>query len=266
MLRVFFEIFLKTRNRIKYFVFKRKFKVIKHNFKIVTLGSKYGGWSFVDDANLIESTIISCGLGEDASFDIEFANLYKANIIFVDPTPRAINHFNEIIRNLGTLKLSGYKNNGAEHADSYDLQFLIKSQLQLVEKAIWINNSPVRFYLPKDKSHVSHSIVNFQNNYSTETDYIQVKATTIKMLIEDFKLDSLPILKLDIEGAETDVVQDLLRKKIFPKQLLIEYDEMQSLDKKIKSKIYNCHLSLLEVKYKLVKVDNLNFLYVHLGQ
>ena len=175
----------KTSNRINCYLFKRGFKVAKHNFKIITLGSKYGGWGFVDHTNLIHSTIISCGLGEDASFDMEFIKRYESNVILVDPTPRAITHFHSIVDNLGSTKLSDYNNNGLEYISNYDLSFLKKSQIRLVDKAIWINNSFVKFYTPRDKAHVSHSITNFQNNYSTETDHMLVETTTVEQLIND---------------------------------------------------------------------------------
>jgi FkbM family methyltransferase len=237
--------------------------VQRQGFRIVSLGSKYGGWSFVDDGNLIGTTIISCGLGEDASFDIEFANLYKANIIIVDPTPRAIEHFREIIKNLGSNKSTPYNHKGAESVDSYDLNFTKKSQLQLIEKAVWISISRMNFYLPRDKTHVSHSIVNFQNDYSTSSENIQVETTTVEELINEYNLTSLPILKLDIEGAETLVLEDLISRSIYPKQILVEYDEMQVLNNKNKKKIYNCHLSLLKANYKLVHRKSINFLYLH---
>ena len=110
MLKNFLKDFLK---RIKILSFAKKIKrlfVRKHplqNFKdaksknIIFLGTKYGGWSLVDEDNLKNSTIISAGLGEDASFDIEFASKYDARIIIVDPTPRAIKHYDEIINSLG---------------------------------------------------------------------------------------------------------------------------------------------------------------------
>ena len=39
--------------------------------------------------------------GEDASFDVEFTTRFKARIIIVDPTPRAIDHFEAIQKRLG---------------------------------------------------------------------------------------------------------------------------------------------------------------------
>jgi FkbM family methyltransferase len=263
MLKNLFDILHIIKSRIRRYVFKRKFNVIKHNLRIITLGSRYGGWTFVDAPNLQDSTIISCGLGEDASFDIEFANLYNANIILVDPTPRAVHHYNEIIQNLGSTRTLNYRNNGAESVRSYDLKGLRKNQLQLVEKAIWKNDFPIKFYLPKDKSHVSHSIVNFQNDYSSNTESILVEAITMRQLMGAFDLSTPPILKLDIEGAEADVIQNLLSHGIFPNQILIEYDEMQNLNNKIRQKIYDCHLSLLKANYKLVNIDNINFTYIY---
>ena len=38
--------------------------------------------------NLSQPIIISCGLGEDASFDIDMINRFGAKILCIDPTPR----------------------------------------------------------------------------------------------------------------------------------------------------------------------------------
>ena len=45
--------------------------------KVIKLGTEYGGWFFIDDKDLYGTTIISAGLGEDASFDIELINKYN---------------------------------------------------------------------------------------------------------------------------------------------------------------------------------------------
>jgi hypothetical protein len=50
------------------------------------LGSAYGGWTFEPSSDLERATILSCGLGEDASFDVEFAAAFNARVIIVDPT------------------------------------------------------------------------------------------------------------------------------------------------------------------------------------
>ena len=227
------------------------------------MGSKYGQWSFVNLNNLSNCTLVSCGLGEDASFDIEFANFYQANIIFVDPTPRAIQHFNEIVKNLGLAKKQGYNHNGSENVTSYNLESIDSSQVILVDKALWTNTTKVKFFLPRDLNHISHSITNFQNDYSTETKFIYVDTITLESLMEKFKLSKISILKLDIEGAETFVINDMLGKGIFPNQICVEFDEIQNLNPKDKKIILECHNLLLKFKYSLVHKKRQNFLYVH---
>ena len=53
------------------------------------LGTEYGGW--LVDLSLIpeRSTIISAGIGEDISFDLELIKQRRCNIIGVDPTPKS---------------------------------------------------------------------------------------------------------------------------------------------------------------------------------
>ena len=61
------------------------------------LGTNYGGWYIPYDISLNSNSIIySAGVGEDISFDIKLNDKYNCNIILIDPTQRAIKHFNEI--------------------------------------------------------------------------------------------------------------------------------------------------------------------------
>ena len=47
------------------------------------------------------SIIVSCGLGNDASFDIDYINKYNAKVIIADPTPAAKKHYENIVNNFG---------------------------------------------------------------------------------------------------------------------------------------------------------------------
>src|SRR5258707_9441446 len=75
---------------------------------LVRLGSSYGGWTFEPSSDLQRSTILSCGLGEDASFDVDFASTFQATVIIVDPTPRAITHFAEMQARVGQPAVAKY--------------------------------------------------------------------------------------------------------------------------------------------------------------
>jgi FkbM family methyltransferase len=193
---------------------------------LLRLGSKYGGWTFEPSADLEGATIVSCGLGEDASFDVEFAAKYGAKVILVDPTPRAIRHFEEIEKRFGEPAKDTYKSGGKQPASAYDLSKVGRSQLILEPCALWTEVTKLKFFSPPNPEHVSHSIVNYQNEYRKDSPFIEVPTITLQSLVEKYGMASLPLIKLDIEGAEVKVIQDLLAKSIRPRQLIVEFDEM----------------------------------------
>ena len=56
---------------------------------VTMLGTDYGGW--IVDLDMIPqgSTVISAGVGEDISFDLELINRYSCRVIGIDPTPKS---------------------------------------------------------------------------------------------------------------------------------------------------------------------------------
>lgn len=240
-------------------------EVSRHNFQLRTLGTLYGGWTFIDVPSLHKAQVVSCGLGEDGSFDVEFARRYQAQVLVVDPTPRAIQHFNEIAERFGQEASTSYSRTGQQLASSYDLSGVSAANLRLYPRALWNESKKLRFYAPTNQAHVSHSITNFQNDYRTDTAYIEVDAVTIDELIQENQLKHIALMKLDIEGAEIEVVQDMMRKGIKPAQLLIEYDELNFPSPKSRDRIEQCHALLLTQGYRLVNIHKpSNFLYTTL--
>ena len=62
-----------------------------------SLGTNYGGWCIPINTALNENSIIySGGVGEDISFDLQLQDKYGCNIVLIDPTKRALKHFDEI--------------------------------------------------------------------------------------------------------------------------------------------------------------------------
>lgn len=197
------------------------------------LGTDYGGWWLVDDDALRDSVIISAGLGEDASFDIAVADRYGARIIIIDPTPRAIAYFEKIRRP----------------------KFILEPH------ALWHAKTRIKFYAPKDPRHVSYSILNFQNDYREDTDNIEVEAIPIDVLVARYGTPAL--IKLDIEGAEIEVLSDMLAKNIAPRQILVEYDEMMIPARKSRQRVERAHKALGAAGYSLIHIEGCNCLYIH---
>jgi len=241
------------------------FKLISKQKRTDFLGSNYGGWYFLKPTNDAALNVVSAGVGEDISFDVDFINSYKSKIVLIDPTPRAILHVENVLNNLGNKKTVDYDNNsGNQLIESYELSNIKKENLVLIKKALFDkSNQTVKFYLPKNHDHVSHSISNFQNNFSKETDYIEVPTITVDKVMELVEFKKIDLFKLDIEGAENNVIPDMLNKKIFPDQILVEFDELRTNQIKPYVCAFLIFLRLIFNNYEVVAINNFpNFLFV----
>ena len=169
--------------RLPFLLFVRP-RLFKLPFDIDRLGTEYGGWYFAKTKSLHSSQVVFCGAGEDISFDVAFAALYSANVFIVDPTQRAVSHVKSVISRAGSGSKSDFVLGGKQNPSSYDLTLVSNTQLHLVEYALWNKNCTLKFFTPKNPQHVSHSIVNYQNSYKTDSSFVEVKARTISSLIE----------------------------------------------------------------------------------
>lgn len=248
----------------KFLIFFLNFLFNKKKENHLTFGSKYGSWSFLNSKNLYNSTIISCGVGEDISFDIEMMNKFNLSVIFIDPTPRAIEYYDQIVDNIGKNKTKNYSNDGNQPIETYDLSNIKLEKMQLIKKAIWSENLDNKiFYSPKNKNNVSYSFSDFSNNYKKETSHINVMTITYRKLIHDLNIKSLPLIKLDIEGSETEVIQDLLNNYILPDQILVEFDELTTYEIRKFKKYYNLDKKLKSKGYIAINIKSFsNQLYV----
>ena len=102
--------------------------VSKKNYLTQKIGTTYGGYN-VFDKYLKKPIVISCGLGEDASFDLDMIKKYDAKIISIDPTPRAKDHYYKIVENFGKANQLEYNESGNLNIKCYDLRKVNKNNL-----------------------------------------------------------------------------------------------------------------------------------------
>jgi FkbM family methyltransferase len=225
------------------------------------LGSEYGGWHLKLSDHLNSSFLLSGGAGEDISFDVEFVSKFNSKAVIVDPTPRAVQHFREVERRCGQRNSKSYSVGGCQDPDAYDLTSINESNLIFVEKALWSSEKQMRFYPPANAEYVSHTLIQSQVQ---QDNFIDVETISIRTLLREYEFnrDSKFILKLDIEGAEFEVISEMLSNEIFPEQIALEYDGLNSMSFHNFKKVRATHSILKCHSYKLIYTNYIsNFLY-----
>ena len=213
MKRIFYSLIIKI-----YKLIITGFK--KNKMRVEHLGTYYGGYDIYNTNNI--NTVLSCGLGEDASFDVELITKYNCKVIIIDPTPRAISHFYQIQKRFGQRKIVSYnRNSGAQSVESYDLTKINSENICLIQKAVFNENcEKIKLFFPNNQDFVSTSFEK-DKNYSKK--YFLAETISLKNIMKEKALKKIDILKLDIEGGEIIVLHNMVQSMIFPDQILVEY-------------------------------------------
>jgi FkbM family methyltransferase len=166
---------------------------IEYTCKKERFGSQYGGWDIAIEHITSTSVIYSFGIGTDASFDTEIINHFNVTIHAFDPTPKSIEWFKK------------------QH---------FPQNLILHEYGLADFDGDIRFNPPENPDHVSHTILDRQE---TKDRAIMVKVKNIATIMKELGHEKLDVLKMDIEGAEYQVIEDLVFSRIYPTQILVEF-------------------------------------------
>ena len=157
------------------------------------IGDGFCGWNvFLDDLNEC-SIVYSFGVGEDVSFDVGLINRFGLKIHAFDPTPKSIGWVND---------------------QKLPAQFIMH------EYGVSNFDGDVLFNPPENPNAVSHTLL---ERNTTKKHAIALPVKRISSIMSDLGHDKINVLKMDIEGAEYDVIDDLLSSSIFPDQVLIEF-------------------------------------------
>jgi FkbM family methyltransferase len=157
------------------------------------LGTNYGGW-FVAPGALPrgrQPVVLSCGIGDDISFDIEMISRYDARIYAFDPTPKSIAWLAKQTETPESFKAFPY---GVANCDGTQ-----------------------NFSLPTVPEWDDYSI------RRESTDQVACVVKRISTIVSELGLEQIDIIKMDIEGSEYDVLKDLCAGPLRPAQLLVEF-------------------------------------------
>jgi FkbM family methyltransferase len=225
--------------------------------KLLRLGTPYGGWIIPGESGLSsDSVCYSAGAGEDISFDCAIAETFHCHVRIIDPTPRAIAHFDNLRRAVNAGER--FPINGSE-IESYTITLADLEKLSLIPVGLANRDTELKFFFPKNPMHVSCSILNLQK---TEN-YFVAQCHRLTSIMNQAGDASVDLLKMDIEGGEYGVIEDLLSTNMLPRVLLVEFDEVHSpLDSEAGDRI-KAHIDMLtEAGMKCVAVDGSNATFV----
>ena len=169
-------------------------------------GGSYGGFYVNPDLINKDSIVYSFGIGIDISFDRKIISKHKCRVFGFDPTPKSIDYINSLPKE----PLFSF----------FDFGISTKSGIE-------------KFFLPKDRLGVSGSLV--LSDYVNEKEYISVNMKTFNDIIKELGHRKIDIVKLDIEGAEYEVIQSLFDTPAIIRQILVEFHD-RNYPQEIKSK------------------------------
>jgi FkbM family methyltransferase len=188
--------------------------------KLLSLGTSYGRWIIPADAGLGSRSVCYCaGAGEDISFDCALAQRFHCAVRIIDPTPRAIRHFEGLKGAVRAGNRFPINNSTSDHYDitPEDLQRLTFYPIGLSD-----DDQELKFYLPRDPTHVSCSVVNLQKTQ----EYFSAPCLRLASIMRQAGDAQVDLLKMDIEGSEYAVIRDLVAAAFLPRILLVEFDEV----------------------------------------
>lgn len=157
----------------------------------VFLGTEYGGYAVLPERLGPETIVYSVGLGEDISFDLALIERFGCRVYGFDPTPRSIAWLES-----QTLP------------DAFELHRFGLADFDGV----------ARFAPPQNPAHVSHSLLE-----SETASAVEFPVKRLSTVLAELGHQRLDVLKLDIEGAEYAVLEEMLGLGVLPGQLLVEF-------------------------------------------
>ena len=168
------------------------------------LGTRYGGWWL--DRRLVRADplLVDCGLGRDISFDVAFLSRFGGTVIGIDPNPASLAWCRE-------------------HCPP---------GMHLHDRAFWSTAGvTLTFHLPRPAGQLPRGADGVSGSLLETHEYVaggasrEVTTTDLAEVLAGARREDCDVLKLDIEGAEFEVLGGLARGGGLKRcrQLLVEF-------------------------------------------
>lgn len=178
--------------------FSRAVGVLPYSGPLTRLGSDYGGWTVPVDLVRPGSLCYTAGAGTDITFDVALLE-FGCTVHAFDPTPSSIEH----------VRTQRLDTTPAFHFHPW---------------AIWTRDGELRLYAPQIGDS-NYSAADLQRTGRG----IVVPCRSLTSIASELGHERIDLLKLDIEGAEYEVLGALLASDLRPRVLAVEFHKTPSI-------------------------------------
>ena len=157
----------------------------------------YGSWTICPDLITSKSIVYSVGIGDDISFEISLIRSFGLPVVFAfDPTPTSI---------------------------SWLSRQRVPDEFRLLPYAISDYDGTAPFFPHDNPDFVAHSLIARE---ATGAQAVEVQVRTLPTLLAELGHSHIDLLKMDIEGAEYAVIDNLVSQRVEVHQLLVEFHHL----------------------------------------
>ena len=195
--------------------------LLRRGVPLRTLGEEKTGcnWTFCPEALGPESVVYSGGVGNDITFEHGLVNAFRCTVHLLDPSPTGV-----ATMNLPENKIPQFRFFRAALAGRNGTMWLAPPIHEL--EGSWYSSQPSQAA-------------------------IEVPSIDLQSLMAKNSHSHLDLIKLDIEGAEYEVIDHIIDKRIPIRQILVEFHEGMLPGTSVMDSIRSM-LKLLRNGYKLV--------------
>jgi FkbM family methyltransferase len=167
--------------------------LLRRNYKLLTLGNRDNEccWNFYPDNLNAKSVVYSGGVGRDITFEHELVAKFGCSVVLLDPSPTGCE----------TMSLPANQ----------------IPQFKFIPVGLAGSCKTLKLAPPKYPGEGSW----FKSDGGGNT--IEVPCEDLVTLMQKNGHSQIDLLKIDIEGAEYEVLYDLLKRRLPVKQVLVEF-------------------------------------------
>lgn len=158
----------------------------------VYTGSLYGGWAVRQRPLGADSIVYSFGVGQDISFDLAVIQQFGCSVQAFDPTPVC---------------------------QSWVREQTFPEQFRFHPTGLASTDGSIELFEPRAPGAASFS----KEAMTADARSVEVPVKRLSTILGELRHERLDVLKMDIEGCEYEVIDDLIATDLRPKQVLVEF-------------------------------------------